>query len=146
MILYYLSYSTFEDPCPPYRLVADSVSNFVAEIHRSLKLGVNLNCSFSVGFRTDVFNFLFRGRGSVPPTGPGRFFELTDFSNDYFPVDWYIVYDKLGNGCKVAFPVRLESKIRLSSSVYCKNLDGSIVLKPKTFTEMIYVSLVKNRC
>ena len=46
----------------------------------------------------------------------------------------------------MAFPVRLESKIRLSSSVYCKNLDGSIVLKPKTFTEMIYVSLVKNRC
>ena len=74
MILYYLSYSTFEDLCPPYRLVADSVSNFVAEIHRSLKLGVNLNCSFSVGFRTDVFNFLLRGRGSVPPTGPGRFF------------------------------------------------------------------------
>ena len=67
------------------------------------------------------------------------FFELTDFSNDYFPVDWF-------NGCKVVFPVRLESKIRLSSSVYCKSLDGSIVLKSKTLTEMIYVSLVKNRC
>ena len=54
----------------------------------------------------------------MPPTGRCSFFELADFSNDYFPVDWYVVYDKLGNGCKVVFPVRLESKIRFSSSVY----------------------------
>ena len=28
--------------------------------YMSLKLGVNLNCSFSVGFRIDVFNFFFQ--------------------------------------------------------------------------------------
>ena len=72
--------------------------------------------------------------------------DLADFSNVYFPADWYVVYDKLGNGCKVVFPVRLESKIRLSSPVYSKMSDGSIVLQPKTFTEMICVTLVKARC
>ena len=110
-------HSAFEAPDPPYRLIADSVSNFVAEVH-SLKLGVNLNCSFSVDFRVDVFNFLFSGKGSVPPSGRGNFFELADFSNVYFPAGWYVVYDKLGDGCKVVFPVRLESKIRYSSPVY----------------------------
>ena len=139
-------HSAFEAPDPSYRLVADSVSNLVAEVHRSLKLGVNLNCSFSVAFRVDVFNFLFNGKGSVPPSGRGNFFELADFSNVYFPANWYVVYDKLGNGCTVVFPVRLESKVRYSSPVYSKKSDGSIVLIPKTFTEMIYVSLVKARC
>ena len=90
------------------------------EVQRSLKLGVNLCCSFTVGFRIDVFNFLFKGKGSVPPTGRGNFFELVDFNKLYFPEDWHVVYDKLGNGCKVVFPVRLESKTKFSSSVYGK--------------------------
>ena len=129
----------FEAPNPSYRLVADSVSNFVAEVHNeSLKLGVNLNCSFSVAFRVDVFNFLFlNGNSSVPPSGRGNFFELADFSNVCFPANWYVVYDKLGNGCEVMFPVWLGSKIRYSSPVYSKKSDGSIVLMPKAFTEMI---------
>jgi len=53
----------FEDPSPAYRLVADSVRNFFTEVH-----------SFSIGFRIDVFDFLFEGRGSVPPSGRGDFF------------------------------------------------------------------------
>lgn len=141
--LYFVLCSNFEAPCPEYRLVADNISSFISEVHRSLKLGVNVNCSFSVAFRIDVFNFLFRGKGSMPPTGQGNFFDLADFSNVYFPDDWYVVYDKLGNGCRVVFPVRLESKVRFSSPVYTKK---SIVLQPKTFTEMVYVSLVKTRC
>ena len=36
-------HSAFEAPDPSYRLVADSVSNFVTEVHRGLKLGVTLN-------------------------------------------------------------------------------------------------------
>ena len=63
-----------------------------------------------------------------------------------FPANWYVVYDKLDNGCKVVFAFRLESKVRYSSPVYSKKSDGSIVLMPKTFTEMICVSLVKARC
>jgi len=125
----------FEDPSPAYRLVADSVRNFFAEVH-----------SFSIGFRIDVFDFLFEGRGSVPPSGRGNFYDLADFSNVYFPADWYVVYDELGNGCKVVFPGRLESKIRFSSPMYSKMSDGFIVLQPKTFTEMICVTLVKARC
>ena len=50
------------------------------------------------------------------------FYYLEEFNSTYFSDNWYIVYDKLGDGCKVDFPIRLESKIRWSSVVY--NFDG----------------------
>ena len=50
----------------------------------------------------------------------------------------YTVYDKLGDGCRIDFPVRLESRIKWSIVVYYS--DGSA--KPRVFTEMISVTLV----
>ena len=115
-------------------------------MQRSLKLGVNLNCTFSVEFRVDVFNFLFKGKGRAPPAGHGLFYDLNSFSTTYFPVDWHVVYNKLGDGCRIDFPVRLESKLKWSSKVYVRDTSGNLVLKPRTFTEMVYVRLVKCRC
>ena len=84
--------------------------------------------------------FLFNGKGSEPPCGRGLIYYLEEFNSTYFSDDWYIVYNRLGDGCKVDFPIiRLESKIRWSSVVY--NSDGSV--KPKVFTEIISVTLVK---
>jgi len=77
---------------------------------------------------------------------PGKFYELEEFSSAYFPVGWHIVHDRLGDGCRVDFPIRLESKLKWSSTVYSKQDDGTLLPKPRTFTEMIYVSLVKVRC
>ena len=70
------------------------------------------------------------------------FYYLEEFNNTYFSDNWYIVYDKLGDGCKVDFIIRLESKIRWSSVVY--NSDGSV--KPRVFTEIISVTVVNSRC
>ena len=56
--------------------------------------------------------------------------------------EWYIVYDRLGDGCRVDFPIRLGSRIKWSSQVFSGN--GNV--KPKIFKEMIYVTLVKGRC
>ena len=52
-----------------------------------------------------------------------------------------IKHDKLGDSC-LEFPVRLESRLKWSSTVYTSS--GSV--KPRIFTEMIYVTLVKSRC
>ena len=114
--LYFVICSGFEAPSPEYQLVADNISNFIAEVHRSLKLGVYVHCSLKV-------------KSSVPPTGRGNFFDLADFSNVYFPHDWYVVYDKLGNGCKVGFPVRLESNklLRLDGTVGAHPLFGFLM-------------------
>lgn len=124
----------------------DEVSRLVLQVQRSLKSGVNLNRVFSVEFRVDVFNFLFKNKGRAPPAGRGLFYDLSSFSTTYFPVDWHVVYDKLGDGCRVDFPVRLESKLKWSNKAYTKDTSGNLELKPRTFTEMIYVKLVKCRC
>ena len=63
----------------------------------------------------------------------------------FFPVNWFIVYDKLGNGCKVDFPVRLESKLKWSPTVYGKLSNGTVVVQEKIFSEIL-VTLVKKRC
>ena len=120
----------------------DATSHLKAIVQKSLKSGINCNNKVEVEFRTDVFKFLFNGKGSKPPRGRGLFYYLEEFDSTYFSDDWYIVYDKLGDGCKVDFPIRLESKIRWSSVVY--NSDGSV--KSRVFTEIISVTLVKVRC
>ena len=137
-----LLHSSFETPSPGYRLVADATSNLKAAIQRSLKSGVGCSNRLEVEFRTDVFRFLFNCKGRIPPKGRGLFYDLEDFDTTFFDDNWYIVYDKLGDGCRVHFPIRLESKIKWSRTVF--NSDGSV--KPRVFTEMIYVTLVKNRC
>jgi len=128
-------------------VVADNVSNLIVQVQKSLKSGVNLHCMFSVDFRVDVFNFLFKGKGRAPPAGHGLFYDLSAFSSTYFPADWHVVYDRLGDGCRIDFPVRLESMLKWSSKVYIKDAtSGNILLKPRTFTEIVCVKLVKCRC
>ena len=63
----------------------------------------------------------------------------------FFAVNWFIVYDKLGNGCKVD-PVRLESKLKWSPALYDKFPNGTVVVRKKIFSEIIVVTLVKKRC
>ena len=123
-------------------MIIDATSHFKAAIHRSLKAGVNCNNRLDVEFRSDVFRFLFNGKGRNTPTGRGLFYNIEDFDGTYFENDWYIAYDRLGDGCSVDFPIKLESKIRWSPIVY--NSDGST--KSRIFNEIISVTLVKKRC
>ena len=52
------------------------------------------------------------------------------------------MYDKLGDGCCIDFPIRLESKLKWSTIVY----NGNGVVKPRVFNEIVCATLVKNRC
>lgn len=107
MVIYFHNYRSFESPTPPYRLIADTISHFTAAIQRSLKTGINSNNRLDLEFRTDVFRFLFDGKGRTPPNGRGLFYyDLDDFNKTYFKDNWYIAY-KLGDGCSVVliFPL-----------------------------------------
>ena len=113
MIFHYFHFCrNYEDPSPPFRVVSDSVSSLILGIQGSLRRGINLNCKFNVEFRVDVFSYLFSGKGSLPLSGQGKLYNLDDFNPTFSPGNWFIVYDKLGNGCKVDFPVHLESKLK----------------------------------
>ena len=77
-------------------------------------MGINRNNRLDIEFRTDVFN----GKRQQ-----GLFYDLDDFKQTSFGDNWYVVYDKLGDGCRIDFPVILESRIKWSSVVY--NSDSS---------------------
>ena len=84
----------------------------IAAVQKSLKPGVNCNNRVDLEFRTDVFRFLFDSKGRNPPRGRRLFCDMDDFDGTYFKEDWCVAYDKLGDGCRIDFPIRLESKIR----------------------------------
>ena len=142
----HFSCSGYEDPFPPYRVIDDCVCSLITAVQQSLRLGVNLNCKFSVDFRKDIFMYLFKGKGSTPPSGQGKFYDLDDFNTQFFPVHWYRVFDSLGDGCEVQFPIRLLSKVKWSRKVYKKQEDGTLAIVPPTFTEVLNVTLVKRCC
>ena len=137
---------SYEDPSPAFCVVSDNVNSLILGIQCSLRRGINLNCKFNVEFRLDVFSYLFSGKGSLPPSGKGKLYNLDDFNPTFFPINWFIVYDKLGNGCKVDFPVRLESKLKWSPALYDKLPNGTVVVRKKIFSEIVVVTLVKKRC
>jgi len=122
------------------------VSNFIAEIYCSLRRGVNRGHHFTFDCRTDVFRFLFGGKGRECPQKFGRFYELEDFDEQYFPSRWYITYDRLGSGCEIEFPVRLHNKIKLSPPVYDMSEDGSILQRKRSFKEVCNAWVIKKRC
>ena len=49
--------------------------------------------------------------------------------------EWYIAYDRLGDGCKIDFPIRLESRLKWSIQIFSSS--GNV--RSKKFKEMIYV-------
>lgn len=58
----------------------------------------------------------------------------------------YRVYDKLGNGYEVEFPVRMCSRLKWSSMVYAQSITNLPTPKCKHYEETCAVWLVKRRC
>ncbi len=66
-----------------------------------------------------------------------------DFRDLYFPSGWDVVYDRLGDGCKVVYPITMKSCIRWSRPCYrkLKLPDGSLHHKPRYFREVVHVTV-----
>ena len=127
-------------------MVSEAISNFENEVARSLKSGVNRRCSFSVLFRTDVFKFLFGGKGNDCPHKLGKNYNLEDFDGALFSPEWYRCYDRLGDGCTVQFPMRMYSRILWSPVAYLKGVDDVVTPKKRSFKEICNVWISKTRC
>ena len=142
----FFNFRSFQHPQPGLRAINNSVSNLLAEMARSLKSGCIRRCSFSARFRLDAFRYLFEGKGTRSSFGQGKNYEKDDFDQRFFPTNWDKVYDHLGDGCMVQYPIRICSKLKWSPLVYHKDGNGILVPKPRTFTEVIMVHVVKKRC
>ena len=68
-------------------------------------------------FQTDTFKYLCDTKGTDCDHGTGRLYMLDDFDTTYFTTDWYQAYDKLGDGCKLEFPVCMCSRVKWSPVV-----------------------------
>ena len=111
----FISCRYYVNPKPSTRNV---LSAFVSGITKSLKMGINKGCRISVLFHTIVLQFLFKNKGSTYEHGTGRLYMLDDFDGQYFPKEWYRVYDKQGDGCEVEFPVRMVCQVKWEPTVY----------------------------
>ena len=69
-------------------------------------------------------------------------YSLEDFDAQYFTQDWHTSHDKLGNGCKIDFPLYMYSKVKFSQATYTLTSTG-VTKKPHDFTEVVYVDVVK---
>ena len=93
---------------------------------RSLKSGCIRRRSFSARFRLDAFRYLFEGKGTRPSFEQGKNYEKDDFDQRqrFFPTNWDKVYDQLGDGCMVQYPIRICIKLKWSPLVYRKDGNG----------------------
>ena len=109
-------------------------------------MGLNRACQITVNFRTDVFHFLFKGKGTHYEHGPGYLYNLEDFDAKYFPSNWHKIYDNLGDGCQVKFPIRIHNKLKWETTVYIRDeATDQLIKKKKSFEEVCTVWLLKER-
>ena len=136
----------YNHPNPDKWAILDSVSNLVDAISRSLRAGTVRNTKFIVEFRTDVFKLLFAGKGEVASKGRGHLYQQADFNSGYFIAGWSQRWDRLGDSCKVVFPIQMHSYIKFFPRCYFLDGTGSPVVKNRLFSEVVSVSVVKQRC
>lgn len=102
---------------------------------------------FSVDFQFDVFKFLFGSKGKAHERGKGlQIYEKEDFDSEFFPSGWDVVYDRLGNGCCVDYPITMKPILKYGPKCFSKSSDGTLTQKSRLFYETLHVTLLKKRC
>ncbi len=105
----------------------------------SLRSG-SIKCyKFSVEFQFDVFRYLFSSQSSY------KYYE-SNFPEDLFPPGWLALYDRLGDGCHIDLPIEMKPRLKWSGLCFNKASDGSLLPRPRYFTEVINVTLDKRHC
>ena len=102
-------------------------------VQRSLAAGTIKKNRVAFEMCTDVFRFLFDGKGVNRERGYQEY-GVADFDATFFRGEWYVNIDKNGDGCAIDFPLRMKSCICWTRHY------GS-----KMFFERVFIFLVKKR-
>lgn len=92
-----------------------------------------------------VFLLGLGGKGRACPHRFGLFYDFYDFNPCFFPPDWCRCYDRLGDGCRVVFPIRMYSKVCWLPASYTKDDNCVLARKKRSFTEVCNVCILKTR-
>ena len=83
---------------------------------------------------------------SIPRSDTTRGYRSYDFDNfnpKYFTPGWDTVFDHLGDGCSVQFPIQMKCTTRWSKKLFHKDVEGTLKLKKRYFVEKVYLRLFK---
>lgn len=140
---YYFIYRSFNAPHPSSDVIQDCVGNFTSAINNSLRKGSSREFSLHVVFRHDVYHHLFLDKKEL-------FFN--DFNSRYFKVGWdqcyhnYRVGDKYNNGHRLEYPVLARPYLKWTKNAHYKRDDGIMIIKSKSFVEMVSLKIKKINC
>ena len=81
-------------------------------------------------FRTDVFRYLFHGKGYQEARRRNLSYDLCDFSPMFFPPEWFVSRLPSGSAKKIVFPVRMSSRIRSSKLQTSRSSSGALTVIP----------------
>ena len=89
-----------------------------------------------------VMCFLLRDKGSIVRDKRGCMYSY-DFDSSSFSSNWFVTYSKLGDGCKLEFPVNLRSHIKFAPVTYFKeSCSDELVARPSDFSELFSVHVL----
>ena len=113
-------------------VIFEEVSRLRAAIDRRLKSKSRL--SVTVAFCTDVFKFLFQGKGRALSNWVLQ--EGRDFNQNYFPARWDVCLDSHGQGNRIYFPLKIRHCYTMSPKKYTRSSSGYNVA-PRAYEERI---------
>lgn len=85
-----------EQPQPPQAIVLENTVGMRKAIEASLRSGALFNTKLTISFRVDVFRYVFKDN---------RECNRDDFPKELFPLHWDTVYNKIGDGCRIQYPI-----------------------------------------
>lgn len=120
----------------------DSTSVLIHQLKLSLAAGTARKNKIVIDMPTNVFKFLFDGKGVTIKRGY-KDYNQNDFDPTLFIDEWCVMHDEHGNGCSIDFPVRMKSCISWTrKKEFTKE---KVILTKKLFFERVYIILLKKR-
>lgn len=129
----------YEHPNPSQLDILEGISSIKWGIQDSLRCGIIRKSWITIPCRHDVFRHIFSS------TANNQYMQ-SDFSAPHFRSDWDVVYNSIGDGYKILYPIIMRPRLQWSRKYYEKNEDGKFVPKPRRFMEVVCMTVNKSRC
>ena len=114
---------------------------------RSLRVGTTRSTQVITEFRHDVFKHLFNNKMHLSAQDfPSKWF-VDGWDQCYFERRGHNEQHKHYNGCRVLYPITVNSKhLAWSKTKFYNNNNGSIDFKKQVFVEIVSFSVRKVNC
>ena len=138
-----LYFRKFYSPTPEMWPILESTCNLIYSVRGSLRKGITRCNNLKVKLCTDVYKYLFGGKGQELKKAKRRTYSQEDFNVAYFPSDRFRVYNSNSECCYVDFPVIMYSYVKFSPITYIVTSDNKLIEQKRDFKELVCIKLIK---